>query len=48
MSQNCPKNPLLLQVMSETDVEKARTLLPAAGYMSTTDMPDSVDWREKS
>ena len=36
------------QVMADTDVDKARTLLPAAGLMDTADTPDSVDWRDKS
>ena len=38
----------ILQVMADTDVEEARTILPAAGYMDTGDMPDSIDWREQS
>ena len=39
---------ICLQVMADTDVEEARTILPAAGYMDTGDIPDSIDWREKS
>ena len=34
--------------MADTDVEEARSILPAAGYMETGDIPDSIDWREKS
>ena len=34
--------------MADTDVDKARTLLPAAGLMDTADTPDCVDWRDKS
>jgi len=36
----------LNKVMAETDVEEARTNLPAAGYMDTAGVPDSVDWRD--
>jgi len=38
----------LNKVMADTDVDKARTLLPAAGLMDTADTPDSVDWRDKN
>jgi len=38
----------LNKVMAETDIEEARTILPAAGYMNTADTPKSVDWRKKN